>query len=154
MASVRHWPTAAATRRPAELAPGEIAWARIYNGIENPSADGKTKPVILIEARGTAWGTLGLTTRPHHRDGTPRVAVPHPSSVGLQRPGWLWSGKLTWTSGIDIEEHIGWADQALVFEAARLAGLDGRTIKALLVSALAHHPAPARSLRIVDGERP
>jgi len=151
MASVRHWSTAAATRRPAELAPGEIAWARIYNGIENPSANGKTRPVILIEPRGGAWGTLGLTTRSHHRDGTPRVAIPSPTRVGLQRPGWLWSGKVTWTSGIDIEDHIGWVNQALVFEVAKLAALDGPTIKQLLVAALAHHPAPAK-LHLVDGE--
>jgi hypothetical protein len=44
MASVRHWSTAAATRRPAELAPGEIVWARIYNGIENPSAKARPGP--------------------------------------------------------------------------------------------------------------
>jgi hypothetical protein len=81
------------------------------------------------------------------------VALPSATRVGLQRPGWLWSGKLTWTSGIDIEDHIGWIDQALVFEVAKLASLDGPTIKQLLVTALAHHPAPAR-LHLVDGEQP
>lgn len=150
MTSARHWSTRAATTRPAELAPGETAWARIYDGIENPLANGKTRPTILVKPRGSAWGTVGLTTRSHHRDGTPRVPVPNPTSVGLQRPGWVWSGKLTWTAGIDIEDHIGWGDHALAFEIAKLAALDGSTIKQLLLAALAHHPAPA-PLHVVDG---
>ena len=153
MASVRHWNTAAATRRPAELEPGEIVWASIVNGIENPLARGKARPAILIEPNGWAWKTIGLTTRPRHRDGTSRVAIPSARAVGLEQPGWLWSGRLCFTSAIDIQDHIGWADQALVFEVAKLAGLDGPTIKTLLVSALAHHSMPAKPIRLVDGEQ-
>jgi hypothetical protein len=150
MASVRHRPTGTETSRPAELAPGELVWASIVNGIENPAARGKSRPVILIEADGYAWRTIGLTTRPRHLDGTPRIQIPNARVVGLRQPGWLWSGTLCATSGIDIGDHIGWVDQALVFEVAKLAGLDGPTIKELLVAALAHHPAPAQ-LHGVDG---
>ena len=152
MAIVRQHHLLYGAHRPAELVPGELVWASIVNGIENPLARGKSRPVILIEPDGWAWKTVGLTTRPHHLDGTPRIPIPSARAVGLQQPGWLWSGTLCMTSGIDIGDHIGWIDQALVFEVARLAALDGATIKQLLVTALAHHPAPAR-LHLVDGEQ-
>ena len=150
MGSVRHGTTVGGSRRPAELAPGEIVWASIVNGIENPLARGKARPVILIEPHGWAWKTIGLTTRSHHRDGTPRVAIPNPHAVGLTRPGWLWSGRLCVTSGLDIGDHVGWADAALVFGVAKLAGLDGVTTSTLLAVARAHH-SPPRDLRLVDG---
>ncbi|MFN8232213.1 MAG: hypothetical protein U0V56_01600 [Actinomycetota bacterium] len=59
--------------------------------------------------------------------------------MGLRQPGWIWSDKLAWASGLDVEDHIGWVDQALVFEVARLVGLDGASLKNLVVSALSHH---------------
>jgi hypothetical protein len=152
MASVRHWNTAAATRRPAELEPGEIVWASIVNGIENPLARGKARPVILIEPSGWAWKTIGLTTRPRHRDGTSRVAIPSARGVGLKHPGWLWSGKLCFTSGIDIQDHIGWVDLPLAFEVIKLAGLTGPTVHALLSAARDHHGAsPGADLSLIEG---
>jgi hypothetical protein len=154
MASVRHGPTWTETSRLAELAPGELVWASIVNGIENPAAHGKSRPVILIEADGYGWRTIGLTTRPRHLDGTPRVQIPNARGVGLRQPGWLWSGRLCATSGIDIGDHIGWVDQALVFEVARLAGLDGPTIKTLLLAALTHHRSPTTGPRVVHEEQP
>src|SRR5712691_3443981 len=108
MGSVRHCVTGSSSRHPPELAPGELAWANILNGLENPSATGKARPVILIESHGSAWKTMGLTTRSHYRDGSPRVVIPDPWAVGLKAPGWLWSDKLCWTSGLDIGDHIGW----------------------------------------------
>ena len=141
MQKVTHGPNGSSTRRPAELAPGEVVWASIVNGIENPLARGKARPVILIEASGWAWKTLGLTTRPHHRDGTARVAIPSARAVGLKQPGWLWSGKLCFTSGIDIQDHIGWVDVPLAFEVIKLAGLRGPTIHELLAAAREHHGA-------------
>jgi hypothetical protein len=141
MGSVRHGTTVGSSRRPAELAPGEVVWASIVNGIENPLARGTARPVILIEPNGWAWKTIGLTTRPHHRDGTPRVAIPSARAVGLKQPGWLWSGKLCSTSGIDIQDHIGWVDIPLAFEVIKLAGLTGPTIRGLLAAARDHHGA-------------
>jgi hypothetical protein len=139
MQSVRQRTTAGGPRRPAELAPGELAWASIFNGIENPTATGKTRPVILIEPSGWAWRTMGLTTRPHHRDGSPRVEIPDTHAIGLKAPGWLWSGRLCLTAGIDILDHIGWIDEALAFEIIKLAQLAGTTIHPLLAAARDHH---------------
>jgi hypothetical protein len=154
MAIVRQHHPHDGARRPAELVPGELVWASIVNGIENPLARGKSRPVILIQPDGWAWKTIGLTTRPHHRDGVPRVAIPSARAVGLRQPGWLWSGTLCTTSGIDITDHIGWVDQALVFEVAKLAGLDGPTIKTLMLAALTHHKPAAPAVRLVDEVKP
>jgi hypothetical protein len=152
MGSVRHGTTVGSSRRPAELAPGEVVWASIVNGIENPLARGKVRPVILIEPNGWAWKTIGLTTRPHHRDGTQRVAIPSARAVGLKQPGWLWSGKLCFTSGIDIQDHIGWVDVPLAFEVIKLAGLTGPTIRELLRAARDHHGASAGAdLSLIEG---
>jgi hypothetical protein len=131
------------SRRPAEIAPGELVWARIINGLENPKATGKTRPVILIEASGSAWRTMGLTTNSRYRDSSPRVAIPDAAIVGLRLPGWLWGGRLCWLAGIDIENHIGWVDGALALEVARLAALDEPTTSTLLSAAAEHHCATA-----------
>jgi hypothetical protein len=152
MGSVRHGTTVGSSRRPAELVPGELVWASIVNGIENPTARGKARPVVLVEPSGWAWRTIGLTTRPRHHDGIPRVAIPNPHAVGLKFPGWLWSGKLCFTSGIDIQDHIGWVDMPLAFEVIKLAGLGGPTIRELLAAARDHHDAPVRAdLSVIEG---
>ncbi len=141
MASVRQHRRGGSSRRPAEQAPGELVWASIVNGLENPSATGKARPVILIESKGSAWRTMGLTTNPRYRDGSPRVAIPNPAAVGLKAPGWLWGDRLCWTAGIDIGDHVGWIDEALVFEVISLARLAGPTINHLLAAAREHHGA-------------
>lgn len=152
MGRVRQFTTAGSPRRPAELTPGELVWASIVNGIENPAAAGKARPVLLIEPSGWAWKTMGLTTRPCHRNGSPRVAIPNPRAVGLKNPGWLWSGTLCFTTGLDIGDHIGWADTALVFEVASLAALPAPTIRELLAAARAHHGTPAGAgLSVIEG---
>lgn len=141
MASVRQRYPGGGSRRPADLAPGELVWARIINGLENPNATGKARPVILIEARGSAWRTMGLTTNPRYRDGSPRIPIPHSGAVGLKLPGWLWSERLCWLSGIDIESHIGWVDEALASVVVRLAVLSEPTTLALVATAREHHRA-------------
>jgi hypothetical protein len=144
--------SAGVSTRPAELAAGELVWANIVNGIENRGAVGKARPVILVEPSGWAWKTMGLTTRPHHQDGVPRVAIPDPRAVGLTAQGWLWSGNLCFTSGIDIQDHIGWIDMPLAFEVIKLAGLTGQTIRELLTAARDHHETPLRAdLSVVEG---
>lgn len=152
MSRVRHSYTGASIQRPAELAPGELVWARIINGLENPLATGKSRPVVLIEPQGWAWKTIGLTTNPRHRDGMPRIAIPNPSAVGLKRPGWIWSGRACTTTGLDIDGHIGWIDAALLVKIAKLAGLSGPTIKPLLAAVREHHGSPVRpDLRVLSG---
>lgn len=152
MAKVTHRYAGGGTSRPAELAPGELVWAHIINGLENPNATGKARPVILVEPRGAAWKTMGLTTNSHYRDGTSRVSVPDPWAVGLKAPGWLWGDRLPWTAGIDIREHIGWVDPALAFQVIKLAGLQGGISKTLLDAAREHQgSAPPPDLRLVQG---
>jgi len=128
---------------PAVLAPGELVWANIINGLENPAATGKSRPVVLIESKGSTWRTMGLTTNPRYRDGRPRVAIPNPGAVGLKSQGWLWGNRLAWTAGIDIGDHIGWVDEALAFDVIELAGLQGQAIQGLLAAARDHHPPVA-----------
>ena len=106
---------------------------------ENPLATGKTRPVILIEARGSQWRTLGLTTNPRYRDGGPRVAVPYPYAVGLRKAGWLWGDRLCWVSAIDVENHIGWVDQELARSVASLLRLHGPAADVLVAAAREHH---------------
>jgi len=142
MGIVRH--SISGARQPAELEPGELVWARIINGLENPRATGKVRPVILVESRGSQWKTMGLTTNPRYRDGSRRVAIPDPNAVGLRAPGWLWGGNLTWVSGIDIEDHIGWIDHALACELIDLASLTGPTARHLVAVADGHDAIPFR----------
>ena len=125
MGIVRH--SISGARQPAELEPGELVWARIINGLENPRATGKVRPVILVESRGSQ-----------------RVAIPDPNAVGLRAPGWLWGGNLTWVSGIDIEDHIGWIDHALACELIDLASLTGPTARHLVAVADGHDAIPFR----------
>jgi len=150
MGIVRHGVWGTDPRPPASLERGELVWARIINGIENPLAMGKVRPVILVEAQGWQWKTMGLTTNPRYRDGSPRLAIPDHSVVGLRAPGWLWGTRLTWVSGIDIDDHIGWIDRPLALEVIALAHLGAETSLQLLDAAKTHHgPAagPQRSAR-------
>lgn len=154
MASVPQQFRGGSSRRPATLAPGELVWARITNGIENAAATGKSRPVVLIESRGSAWHVMGLTTNPRYRDGSPRVPIPDPCAVGLTRPGWLWGSRLCWVTGLDISDHVGWINEALAFDVIELAELQGPTIQKLLTTAHTHHgEIPLAGLTLVEGGR-
>ena len=151
MARVRQYYDAGSSRRPAELAPGELVWANIINGLENRTATGKARPVILIEPKGAAWKTMGLTTNPRYRDGSPRVAISDPGAVGLKAPGWLWGDRLCWSSRIDVQDHIGWIDEALAFDVIELADLGGTTAQMLLAAAYEHRsPLSPPDIRVVQ----
>jgi hypothetical protein len=149
MAIVRQHHPHDGSRRPAELVPGDLVWANIANGDENPLARGKARPAI-VEADGWAWKMIGLTTRRLHGDETPRVVIPNAHAAGLRQLGWLWAGTLCTVSGLDVGHHVGRIDQALVFEVAKLGCLDGPSMKTLLLTALAHHRTPASPLQVVD----
>ncbi len=139
MAIVRWYSQSGGSRQPAALEPGELVWATIVNGLENPSATGKTRPVVLVEPRGSQWRVMGLTTNPRYRNGAPRMAIPDPGAVGLKRQGWLWGNRLCWTSTLDVGDHIGWVDEDLALKVVELAGLDGPTARDLLGAARKHH---------------
>jgi hypothetical protein len=140
MAIVRWHSGEGRPRLPAFLLPGELVWASIINGLEDRAATGKFRPVVLLEARGSQWRTMGLTTNPSYRDGSARVPIPNPRAVGLTRPGWLWGDRLAWTSGIDIGDHIGWVDEALAARVIALAHLQGSAGERLLDQARRRHP--------------
>lgn len=120
--------------------PGELVWVSIFNSLENRSAKGKTRPAILVDRDGGQWQTMGLTTNATYRDGSPRVAIPNFAVVGLQGPGYLWGDRLTLAAAIDIGDHIGWADGALVDAVLALAGLEVDLAQRLRRSASLHHP--------------
>ena len=139
MAIVRQRFYAESRSYPAVLAPGELVWANIINGLENPGATGKIRPVILIDGSGSQWKTMGVTTNPRHRNGWARVAIPNIRAVGLKRPGWLWSDRLASTTTLDIFDHIGWIDEALAFDVIELADLEGTTAVRLVEAAYREH---------------
>lgn len=124
--------------------PGELVWVSIFNSLENRSATGKPRPAVLVERDGGQWQTMGLTTNATYRDGSPRIAIPNPAGVGLGGPGFLWGDRLTRAAVIDIGDHIGWADPALVDAVIALAGLDAGLAQRLRHSAALHHPETRR----------
>jgi len=128
--------------------PGELVWVSIFNSLENPSARGKFRPALLVSRDGGLWATMGLTTNPTYRDGTQRVPIPNPAMVGLRGPGFLWGDRLTPVAAIDVGDHIGWADTALVEAVIRLAAVDSDLAAPLRESAALHHPpAPGEHTR-------
>ena len=128
------------SKPPAYLATGELAWAKIFNCLEHPGSAGKSRPVVLIESRGSQWLVMGLTTRPSYRDGSPRTPVPDPGVVGLRRAGHLW-GRCTRVAAVDMEDHIGWADEALAHAIIAAAELPSGQASALRDAAHEHHRA-------------
>jgi hypothetical protein len=140
MAIVRWHSGEGRPRLPAFLLPGELVWASIINGLEDRSATGKFRPVVLVEARGSQWRTMGLTTKPRYRDGSARAPIPDHRRVGLMRPGWLWGDRLSWAAALDITDHIGWADEPLAREVIGLAGLFGPAAERLIQEARRRHP--------------
>lgn len=95
--------------------PGEIVTARVINPIENRGCtSGKARPAILLEREGARWKIMGLTTRSHFANGTPRTPVPNPTACGLGgRDSFLW-GRATWVCALDIGDHIGDAGDDLL----------------------------------------
>jgi hypothetical protein len=93
--------------------PGEVVTAAVGNPLENPSCMGKARPVVLVRREGALWHVMGLTTKSHYANGSPRTAVPNPAAVGLHSRGYLWGERLTRVSVLDIDGHIGWVDREL-----------------------------------------
>jgi hypothetical protein len=112
--------------------PGELVWARLFNGLEDPAARGKTRPVILLRKVESHWLTMGLTTNRRYRDGSLRIPIPNPAAVGLSGPGYLWGDRLARISTIDLGDHIGWVDRALAKAIIRLTALPEEDAAALL----------------------
>ncbi len=93
---------------------GEIAWADFRNVIENPNADGKPRPVVIVSAGQCCHTVIGLTTREFRVfDGGRRVPLAVPALAGSS---YLWSDRVYRLSRINFRRHIGWLgeDQLLV----------------------------------------
>jgi hypothetical protein len=106
---------------------GDVVIVRHYNSIENPEARGKPRPAVLVrqQPKPQAWLVMGLTTKPQHLDGTPRVPVPNPTILGLSGPGFLWGGRLTVIDSPDILRRIGRVDGPMAEAIIGLVGLGG-----------------------------
>ncbi len=88
---------------------GEIAWADFRNAIENPDADGKPRPVVIVSAGQCCHTVVGLTTRPFRvLDGSRRVPLEVPA---LREESFLWSDRVYRLSRINFRRHIGWIDE-------------------------------------------
>ena len=94
--------------------PGEIVLADCRNSLEDRNSTGKLRPMVVIRREEGHVRAVGLTTNPAFRNGVPRVAIPNPQAVGLYKPGFLWGDRVTRVHVLDVEKHIGWADEALV----------------------------------------
>lgn len=106
---------------------GQVVYAQVLNPRENPYAEGKPRPVVLVkrDVVADAWWVMGLTSAPFYRmSGRQRERVPNPRAVGLRGPGYLWGENLTWLPADAIEpEPLGWADLPLAAAICRLAKL-------------------------------
>jgi hypothetical protein len=100
----------------AEQSTGEIVTGSLLNGIENRNAVGKVRPILLVERRGGNWLAVCFTTREYPRGGGRRHAIPDPDAVGLDGPSFIWGARISRISPLDLYDHLGWADDALVEE--------------------------------------
>lgn len=93
---------------------GELCWANVVNGLENRRAEGKERPALVIDGSVGHLVVAGFTSRAVARCGWRRPEVPSLRPLGLARTGYLWSNRTAIVSRIDLGEHIGWADSALI----------------------------------------
>jgi hypothetical protein len=125
--------------------PGMVVLAWVRNPFENPLSTGKIRPVVLVEREGGHWRVMGLTTKSRYRSGQKRVAVPAPTQVGLNGPGYLWGDGLTPVCALDLERPIGWCDLLLAEAIADLAHLPYLLRRGLTAAAQLRNPMPPRA---------
>lgn len=99
---------------PPVLKSGEVVLANCRNSLEDRRSTGKLRPMVITQREDGHVRTVGLTRKPTYRHGASRVAIPNPTELGLHGPGYLWGNRVTLISVLDVERHIGWADQAFV----------------------------------------
>ena len=120
-------------------APAQIVWVPLLNALENPRAQGKWRPAMLISREGPQWVVMGLTTNPTYRDGQARVPVPNPAAVGLSGPGFLWGWRTARICVLDLGSPIGWADHDLAELVISIAHLSDADAVAIEQSVVDHH---------------
>lgn len=114
---------------------GDVVIINLLNALEDPNTKGKRRPAVLIRRQNGHWATMGLTTNPRYRDGTPRVSIPSPGGIGLRSPGWLWGNRLANVSVLDIGHRVGHVDRATAEAIVDLAQLDDDDAAALRLAA-------------------
>lgn len=96
-------------------APGEVILAGIGNYLENPDADRKARPAVILRPGTCQHLVAGLTTQEFYATtGERRTPIPNHEACGLDAEGYLWSRRPSRLSRLDAIHHIGWADLALV----------------------------------------
>lgn len=103
--------------------PWEVVLVAIICPLENPGrTSGKIRPAILLSREGARCLVMGLTTRDCYKDGSPRVMVQCPERSGLTGGrSFLW-GTPTLISVLDVQSHIGYADESLRKQVNELCG--------------------------------
>lgn len=90
-------------------AAGEIVWASLGNYIENPNANAKHRPVVILRAGECQHWVAALTTQPTFKTtGEPRVPLPVSSTCSLCGESYLWSPRASRLCRLDVRSHIGW----------------------------------------------
>ena len=129
--------------------PGEVILAGVGNFLEDPHADRKPRPVVVLRAGECQHLVAGLTTQARY--GTTRerrAAIPNPEACGLDREGFLWSRRPSHLSRIDAIRHIGWVDLALVRTIAETMDVPADVFGELWRAARRHHPGGDKGLAI------
>ena len=130
-------------------APGEIILAAIGNFLENPAAERKPRPAIVLSSGECHHFIIGLTTQPKHKTtGNQRAAFPNPTACGLDRSGFLWSSRPTQLSRLDALKHLGWIDQETVKVMASIMKLSSAIFIDLWRAAEKHHPRRCHALSL------
>jgi len=109
---------------PADLAPGEIVIAAVYNRVQDPKSLGKERPCVFVSRNeGSAW-LLPLTSHQFYANGNPRIPLVNPFGLGLLRRGYLWTPSLIKSSIMDIFDHVGYVHRAAIQQIAELGLLN------------------------------
>jgi hypothetical protein len=98
-----------------EHAVGEVVLGTLGNFLENPNADKKPRPLVVLEPGKCQHLVAGLTTQEFFRtSGERRRPIPNPARCGLRGPGFLWGCRPARISRLDVRRHLGWVDLDLV----------------------------------------
>lgn len=101
--------------RKIEHAVGELVLGTFGNFLENPNADRKPRPLVVLDPGNCQHLVAGLTSQEFYRSsGGRRRAIPNPARCGLHGKGFLWGQRPGRISRLDIRKHIGWVDEDLV----------------------------------------
>jgi hypothetical protein len=115
-----------------EHAVGEVVVGALRNFYNDSSLDKKARPVIILSPGGCQHTVAPLTTQAIYKStGVRRKKIPNPAACGLSGDGYLWSAVPRPLDRIDLRQHIGWVDHAMVMLLAETMSLSPRTVTQL-----------------------